>query len=1398
MSVPTCPKCGQDHNGAVDSRGFATCRKCANCWQLHKLTAPEQPPITSKPMRKLPNWGVSDEYAPVESTDQPRTEPLSVRDPSSSHQALEASPSASGPRRAISPSAPSKPGPSRRPSSEELDVPADFDSQLFERAERDAQLDRSVQETVSAPNPIATPSTEDTGTCPVCGHRFSPIRKDDHQRCPQCSIVFSIKSGDPVDAYRDDEDGGGDDTDDIIGATIRGCFVDRKLGEGGMGTVFHARQLSLDRSVAIKVMPSELTRNKNFIQRFEREAKSLARINHPNILHIYDFGEDHEHGIYFMIIEYVDGKDLGEILRARESISQAEALDIMRQAMQALEMASAKGVIHRDIKPDNLMIAKDGTCKVSDFGLAKGYGDFTEVTTAGVRVGTPAFMSPEQCDGGDIDARSDVYSLGCTMYLAMTGHLPFNGDSPFSIMLKHKTEPIPSLRKYRADAHPGVDALIQRMLAKRPDERCIEIHELINEIQDLQVELAGNASPQGRKTTGDRPRSVEESGAVRLLPDVDPPPREVPPVVASAPARALPKADNDDDNPNIGFALRRDLGEDDIGSGFGRALPDFVKNGPDSEPISPSTIVPASASMPPPPIPAAPAPVLLDDNPPALPAVTSVPTKDPARSSQSAARSSNRSVGPDPAVSRSSSRLRSINASSGENKRPPSVTSSATIHVQQGDNALQDGRPSEAIRQYQEAQRRRPSKEIGGKLADARKAQRHGDAASIEQRGDEAARLGRYDDAIDDWMRASQQYSQVARREDLLRKVAKAQRAKQSRRLTRVFFGLILIVVVLGVNAYLWTPDLHNKWIEYERTQANTLGNPVERRAALQHILQKHQPFAWYKTCFSKSYELNIAAVEADIRAISAAVEPTGPNEIAIAEAKVIATLQADVGNDKMPWSTVIDRGEKTLTGLRMPENRDTVTAILGSARDHVASIEAEVAAIDVLRAQGRHGEAVQRVEAFVESYPRAGSNIHLPVVGRLTLESTEPLKDAVVMIDGVRLIDSTTVFCRDQGKPVLIEISAPGYLSERRTVPAGAGEAIVVVAMQPGLRWTSEIKPGKKWWRLESINGFVMAVGPLAVTRIDHVNGTIGQVFDRRSIPVAPSLPNPDWTFYDLDGEQPLLATSDGIVARVQLSEKGQWEYREIVRKGSTAVLAWLERELTFQPGRKVQVMIDVSQRGAALTVADGPTEMWRVSNLEVKLSRPFVSSLGDRILMVDDANLRVFEEDGAQAHSYSFIGNRTAPVTTMNDGRVLVVPTTEGVNLIHVGGQPHYVRAIKNPPLDSAGSLAVGVANDGLVTGDALGQVRAYKCVDGVVSPLWQTAVPELRKASGPISVAAETVIVVDDQHVIHVFERSTGAIIRSYNHPTSIVVPPLAVGDQLIVLDVLGILTSYQLAK
>ncbi len=541
-----CPRCLTPHDGQTDAAGQATCVVCNHRWLVPpsvpapavKTDGPQVLPVRSRSGRLAPvkpvqpavvlpelpqsgprpdqspamqgkvrDEGRSNEYLPDEDVRKPN--PLTVKldaDDPVLPIPIVVNPALAPPQPVVA-AVPEQP----------------IQSDLFERAEKSAQAGRASLRTQPELPPPQVPVPASAAGCPVCGHAAAPAEAGRKQTCSECGAVFDPGSG--AIGHGSSSSSAAVPKDPFIGATMNGCLIDRKIGEGGMGSVYHAKQLSLDRSVAIKVLPADLARNGNFISRFEREAKSLARINHPNILHIYDFGEDPQHGVYFMIMEFVDGRDLGAILHERLTLNQLEALDFLRQATLGIEQAAEKGVIHRDIKPDNLMVTRSGTIKVSDFGLAKGYADDKDVTSVGVRVGTPAFMSPEQCDGLDVDWHSDIYNLGCTAYLALTGRLPFDGDTPFAIMLKHKSDPVPGMREIEPRIDAKVERLICRLLAKRPEDRYRSLRALVEEIELLMADLRGSSAVL-RKTNGPMRALVQNpDGSVRETEPAPLPPR---------------------------------------------------------------------------------------------------------------------------------------------------------------------------------------------------------------------------------------------------------------------------------------------------------------------------------------------------------------------------------------------------------------------------------------------------------------------------------------------------------------------------------------------------------------------------------------------------------------------------------------------------------------------------------------------------------------------------------------------------------------------------------------------------------------------------------------------------------------------------------------------------------
>jgi len=276
---------------------------------------------------------------------------------------------------------------------------------------------------------------------------------------------------------------------DFSGTTLGGYQLVRKIAEGGMGVVYEAIQLNLSRKVALKILNEELAARSEFVQRFEREAKAAAALNHPNIVQVHDFGKTQ--GWCYLIMEYVDGQDLSDYADANGKLSILAALDIVEQAAQALKAAGEKSIIHRDIKPSNLMLTRDGRVKISDLGLAKILTEVSDLTLSGIGMGSPYFMAPEQAnDARDVDHRADIYALGLTLLFLLTGKRPYDGNTPFSIVLAHVNKPLPRGIELGTDLPVELETLIQRMAAKNPNDRYGNYDLLI---QDLRRVKAGYA-----------------------------------------------------------------------------------------------------------------------------------------------------------------------------------------------------------------------------------------------------------------------------------------------------------------------------------------------------------------------------------------------------------------------------------------------------------------------------------------------------------------------------------------------------------------------------------------------------------------------------------------------------------------------------------------------------------------------------------------------------------------------------------------------------------------------------------------------------------------------------------------------------------------------------------------
>lgn len=276
---------------------------------------------------------------------------------------------------------------------------------------------------------------------------------------------------------------------------VPGFLLMRKIGAGAMASVYKAKQLSLDRIVAIKILPKRLSEDPSFVQRFHKEGRAAAKLSHNNIVQAIDVGE--HLGYHYFVMEFVDGKTVYDELAEKGKYKEAEALDIIIQIARALDHAHARGFIHRDVKPKNIMITKEGVAKLADMGLAREASDIAAAAAEkGRAYGTPYYISPEQIRGvSDVDFRADIYSLGATFYHMVTGRVPFEGHTPAEIMHKHLREPLVPPDHINTELSSGLGEVIERAMAKDRRHRYASTQDML---VDLELVRRGEPPLQAR------------------------------------------------------------------------------------------------------------------------------------------------------------------------------------------------------------------------------------------------------------------------------------------------------------------------------------------------------------------------------------------------------------------------------------------------------------------------------------------------------------------------------------------------------------------------------------------------------------------------------------------------------------------------------------------------------------------------------------------------------------------------------------------------------------------------------------------------------------------------------------------------------------------------------------
>jgi eukaryotic-like serine/threonine-protein kinase len=302
----------------------------------------------------------------------------------------------------------------------------------------------------------------------------------------------------------------------VVGELIASRYeLEKLVGSGGMSNVFRAHDRLLERTVALKILHEQYTRDDDYVERFRREARAVAKLAHPNIVTVIDRGE--QDGRQFIVFEYVDGQNLKDLTR-NGPLEVRDAIGLTLQVARALSFAHNRGLVHRDVKPQNVLLNEDGQAKVTDFGIARSL-DVQGVTQTGTVLGTSDYIAPEQARGQKVDPKTDIYSLGAVLYELLVGEVPFSGDNFVAVAMRHVNEPVPSVLEDRPDCPARLDLAIQQAMAKDPDDRFGSMDEFVDELEACLAEVDGRG----------------DEGATMIVPPARPPrhavrprPRRVP------------------------------------------------------------------------------------------------------------------------------------------------------------------------------------------------------------------------------------------------------------------------------------------------------------------------------------------------------------------------------------------------------------------------------------------------------------------------------------------------------------------------------------------------------------------------------------------------------------------------------------------------------------------------------------------------------------------------------------------------------------------------------------------------------------------------------------------------------------------------------------------------------
>ena len=1392
-----CPRCGADQEVAAGAR-WAVCAQCGHLWKPgtsqespaagdsdaiipealdikpitvaehvdQKQDSDEIPDLAEAPVSDpvspqvdaddLPFGMDSSEYHPDEEVELAGLEALTVRRhgrPPPTPQPLTPSPSPSPSPEPLEQSAP--------PAAEDARSSADFD--LFERIERDIAFQRSEHRTVAdasfVPDPAA--SEERSLHCPMCGTDVPTTGAAARVTCPQCDTTIEVATGRVSDS--DDESGQQSGSDSLLNCTISGCIIDRKLGEGGMGAVYHARQVSLDRSVAIKVLPPDLKRNRKFIRRFEQEAKAMARINHPNIMHIYDFGEDTGTQAYYMVMEYVDGEDLAEVLQRRRRLPSDEVLDLILQCARGLAMSAENQVVHRDIKPDNLMITRKGVVKISDFGLAKDIAADLEVTNAGMRVGTPAFMSPEQCDGKKLDFRSDIYSLGCTAYVALTGHLPFNGDSPFSIMLKHKSAPYPGLGKYLKEVDPAIDALIERMMAKEPDDRHESLDALIADVDHLVLE--GRNRP-----TADA--SSSQSGPAWRQP--------------STPAGDLPP-----------------LPFDVVSVQAGSSAPSASPPSPPASAPAPSADAPSLPPMASAPSSSGPVPAQLSPRPLAEDQQSSGERPSPVPSAHASQGVRARPLGSGISSRRQVATDRSASASSSGALPAADPDASHTAQlIARGEEAMKRDDFVAAVESYQDAVQRRPGeRSLHARLAEARAAARQQEVGDIESEGDRLAHSGKLRAAIAAWQRAAQMHSEWRYRENVLQKVDRAYSVIARRRRRRVLLVLLLCLCSLFAAVFFITPIVH-RHLAAEAWETVQQAPPEQFEEEVASFLERYgQVPHWYAVLFPVSYDVPpVIAARDQVQEI---IRQRELEQLLQRQQQAYERVQAMAGDDTVSWSVLAAEARNVQRNYTWSDEQEAVLArILADAEQQVEALRDGIVRINQMLAQGQIAEALalaSRLRQYGRLGPFDGDLPHPVTIEVVDSQGAALASATVTIMDEERAtaapLEDPQLGYRLRDRSLVLMVDVPGFIRLQQVLPSLDDDdaSTVTVTMRPGRAWVSvDFAPigTAPWTRFITVDEErCLLHGSQGLILFQPADGTILAAARRNDYApeVSGGLDRWAMALQVLDRGW-VVAGQDGRIIELSRTsdDRGRLNQGRALAGLRQPVVALAVFEPLTRLGREYLVSVQQAARHYWMQAVDleSGEVRWRIDEFSAE-SVPYLLRRRDKIFVISHRAIRgIDEESGREMPPLELSAARSGRPRWLPDDRV-IIPLGSHLDLVAFPQQVEMRRdATRELPARIIGSPAVAGDRVAVVLED--GSVVLFQAEPQQLRPLLRIEGQSGRQPSGLMAMDERRIAVADAGGRMTVYDhQDDGAVLRVFDHPAPVLAVHLA-HDMLLVYD------------